>query len=190
MFDACVCVSTNKTYNYTEVGSQFILRAVDTKESQFTDHRNSTMKAGTRDIFILSILVALYLFLGAGIFHVLERPSHSSQENTIDEVIDSDTLEELRKNLSVNMSKSEFDKLVKKIHEFHYNRRVTASSHYNWTYSGALYFSASVITTIGKSVNEETHQPMIFSTTRFFLLFYIKASAEICTLTVLVPTSK
>lgn len=105
------------------------------------------MKVGTRDIFILSVLVALFLFMGAAIFQVLESPS---QEHKFDDRIDKVTLEKLRTNLSVNMSKVEFDNLVKKIYEYHEKLCTRTSSSYKWTYSGSLYFSASVITTIGK----------------------------------------
>ena len=104
------------------------------------------MKAGTRDIFILSVMVASFLFMGAAIFQVLESPS---QEHKFDDRIDKVTLEKLRTSLSVNMSKVEFDNLVKKMHEYHEKLYTRTSSSYNWTYSGSLYFSASVITTIG-----------------------------------------
>ena len=104
------------------------------------------MKAGTRDIFILSVLVASFLFMGAAIFQVLESPS---QEHKFDDRIDKVTLEKLRTSLSVNMSKAEFDNLVKRIHEYPEKLYMRTSSSYKWTYSGSLYFSASVITTIG-----------------------------------------
>ena len=67
------------------------------------------MKAGTRDLFILSVLVASLLFMGAAIFQVLESPS---QEHKFDDRIDKVTVEKLRTSLSVNMSKVEFDNLV------------------------------------------------------------------------------
>ena len=105
------------------------------------------MKAGTRDIFILSALVASFLFMGAAIFQVLESPSQEHHE--FDDRIDKVILEKLRTNLSVNMSKAEFDKLVRKIQEYHEKRYTRTSSSYKWTYSGSLYFTASVITTIG-----------------------------------------
>ena len=108
------------------------------------------MKASARDIFILSILVALFLFTGAGIFHVLENPSQSYQDHTSDQEIDQATLDNLHTNLSVNITKGEFHNLVKTIYEFRGNLPVrTASPISNWTYFGSLYFSASVISTIG-----------------------------------------
>ena len=105
------------------------------------------MKAATRHVFILSVLVSLFLFMGASIFQVLES---QDQEHKLSDEVDSVKLERLRTNLSVNLSKVEFDNLVRKIQEHHNNRHVRIPSSYNWTYSGALYFSASVVTTIGK----------------------------------------
>lgn len=105
------------------------------------------MKAGTRDILIRSILVGLVLLTGAGVFHVLEgSPNHVHETN---EDVDEVTLDKLRTNLSVNMTKEEFDELVNKLHGFYEDHHERASS-YNWTYYASLYFSASVITTIGK----------------------------------------
>lgn len=105
------------------------------------------MKKGTKDIFILCAAVASFLFIGAGIFQVLERPT---QERILDGENAKVTLEKLRTNLSVNMSKVEFDSLVSKIQAQYKTMERRTSSSYNWSYSGALYFSASVITTIGK----------------------------------------
>ena len=105
------------------------------------------MKKGTKDIFILCALVVSFLFVGAGIFQVLERPT---QERISDGENAKVALEKLRTNLSINMSKVEFDSLVSKIQAQYKTMERRTSSSYNWSYSGALYFSASVITTIGK----------------------------------------
>lgn len=105
------------------------------------------MKAGTRDILIRSCLVGLFLLMGAGIFHVLEGPTN--HEHRIDEDIDKVSLDKLRTNLSVNITKEEFDDLVSKLGEFYEDHHESASM-YNWTYYASLYFSASVITTIGE----------------------------------------
>ncbi len=105
------------------------------------------MKAGTRDILIRSSLVGVFLLTGAGIFHVLESPTDHGHDTNED--IDEATLEKLRTNLSVNMTKKEFDELVNKLHEFYQDHHERASS-YDWTYYASLYFSASVITTIGR----------------------------------------
>lgn len=85
--------------------------------------------------------------MGAGIFHVLEGPTN--HEHRIDEDIDKVSLDKLRTNLSVNITKEEFDDLVSKLGEFYEDHHESASM-YNWTYYASLYFSASVITTIGE----------------------------------------
>lgn len=105
------------------------------------------MKKGTKDIFILCALVASFLFIGAGIFQALERPT---QKRISDGENAKEALEKLRTNLSVNMSKVEFDSLVRKIQAQYKTMERRTSSSYNWSYSGALYFSASVVTTTGK----------------------------------------
>ena len=107
------------------------------------------MKATVRDIIILNILVATFLFVGAGIFHVLERPNQYGQDHQFYEQINQATLDSLHKNLSVHMLKDEFDNLVKNVYKLKVTCPSRASSSYNWTYSGSLYFSANVITTIG-----------------------------------------
>ncbi|KAK2568170.1 Two pore potassium channel protein sup-9 [Acropora cervicornis] len=103
------------------------------------------MRKGAKDIFILCALVASFLFIGAGIFQALERPT---QERISDGENAKVALEKLRTNLSVNMSKVEFDSLVSKIQAQYKTMERRTSSSYNWSYSGALYFSASVVTTI------------------------------------------
>ena len=103
------------------------------------------MKAGTRDILIRSGLVGVFLLTGAAVFHVLEGPTNHAHE--ADEV----TLDKLRTNLSVNITKEEFDELLHKLHEIYEDHHERASS-YNWTYYASLYFSASVITTIGRFI--------------------------------------
>ena len=107
------------------------------------------MKSSTRDLFVRSGLVGLFLFAGAGIFHVLEGPS--SKEHGANEEIDEATLEKLRMNLRVNMTKEEFDALVNKLHEYYQNHH-ERSSNYEWTFYASLYFSASVVTTIGRYI--------------------------------------
>ena len=107
------------------------------------------MKATVRDIIILNILVATFLFVGAGIFHVLESPNQYGQDHQFHEQINQATLHSLHKNLSISMPKNEFDNLVKNVYKLKLNCPSRLSSSYNWSYSGSLYFSASVITTIG-----------------------------------------
>ena len=104
------------------------------------------MKSSTRDLLIRSGLVGLFLLTGAGIFHVLEGPTN--HKHGADEDIDKATMENLRMNLRVNMTKEEFDNLVNKLHEY-YQEHHERSSSYEWTFYASLYFSASVITTIG-----------------------------------------
>jgi len=103
------------------------------------------MKSSTRDLLIRTGLVGLFLFTGAGIFHVLE----GSTKHGPDEEIDKASLEKMRMNLRVNMTKEEFDNLVNKLHE-HYQDHHERSSSYEWTFYASLYFSASVVTTIGR----------------------------------------
>lgn len=107
------------------------------------------MKSSTRDLLIRNGLVGLFLLTGAGIFHVLEGPTN--HEHGIDEDIDKTTMENLHMNLRVNMTKEEFDNLVNKLHEY-YQEHHERSSSYEWTFYASLYFSASVITTIGRYI--------------------------------------
>ena len=107
------------------------------------------MKANARDIIILNILVATFLFMGAGIFHVLESPNQYGQDHQFHEQINQATLHSLHRNLSISMPKNEFDNLVKNVYKLKINCPSRLSTSYNWSYSGSLYFSASVITTIG-----------------------------------------
>ncbi|PFX26458.1 Potassium channel subfamily K member 13 [Stylophora pistillata] len=104
------------------------------------------MKAGTRDILIRFTLVGLFLLIGAAVFQVLEGTDQ--HERVMEEEADEATLEKMRTNLSVNMSKGEFDDLVNKLHKFYEDHHQRASS-YQWTFYASLYFSSSVITTIG-----------------------------------------
>jgi len=105
------------------------------------------MKSSTRDLLIRTGLVGLFLFTGAGIFHVLE----GSTKHGTDEEIDKATLEKMRMNLIVNMTKKEFDNLVAKLHEYYQDHHERSSS-YEWTFYASLYFSASVVTTIGRYI--------------------------------------
>jgi len=108
------------------------------------------MKSGTRDVLIRTGLVGLFLFAGGGIFHVLEGPT--KHEHGANEEIDHKApLEKMRVNLRVNMTEEKFVNLVNKLHEYcqdHHER----SSSYEWTFYASLYFSASVVTTIGRYI--------------------------------------
>ena len=89
------------------------------------------MKANVRDIIILNILVATFLFMGAGIFHLLESPNHSGQDHQFHEQINQASLDSLHKNLSISMPKNEFDNLVKNVYKLKADRPSRASSGYN-----------------------------------------------------------
>ena len=88
------------------------------------------MKATTRHVFILSALVSLFLFVGAGIFQVLES---QGQEHRFDDDTVIAKLEKLWTNLSVNFSKVEFDSLVRKIQESYHKNRDARNSQHNIT---------------------------------------------------------
>ena len=104
------------------------------------------MKSSTREVFLRSVWTSLFLLGGAGVFYVLEQSSTESKHKELAQA----SLEKLRTKLSVNITKHEFDELVKSLREYHEEYYVRATS-YDWTYYASLYFSASVITTIGKS---------------------------------------
>jgi len=106
------------------------------------------MRSSTKDLLIRSALVSLCLIKGAGIFHVL-GPTNS--DHGADEDIDKATLEKLRTNLRVNMTKEEFDNLVSKLYGYYQDHHERSSS-YEWTFYASLYFSTSVITTIGRYI--------------------------------------
>ncbi|XP_022789187.1 potassium channel subfamily K member 15-like [Stylophora pistillata] len=132
------------------------------------------MKAGTRDILIRFTLVGLFLLIGAAVFQVLEGTDQ--HERVMEEEADEATLEKMRTNLSVNMSKGEFDDLVNKLHKFYEDHHQRASS-YQWTFYASLYFSSSVITTIGYG-----HMaPSTFSG-RLFCVFYALFGIPLCML--------
>ena len=107
------------------------------------------MRSSTKDLLIRSGLVGLCLLTGAGIFNVLEGPTNN--DHGADEDIDKATLEKLRTNLRVNMTNEEFDNLVSKLHGYYQDHHERSSS-YEWTFYASLYFSASVITTIGRYI--------------------------------------
>ena len=119
------------------------------KVYEWIPRQQFVMKANVRDIIILNILVATFLFIGAGIFHVLESPNQYGQDHQFHEQINQATLHSLHKNLSISMPKNEFDNLVKNVYKLKISRPSRLSNSYNWSYSGSLYFSANVITTIG-----------------------------------------
>lgn len=133
------------------------------------------MKAGTRDILIRFTLVALFLLIGAAVFQVLESTT-DPRELELAEDADKATLEKMRTNLSVNMSKEEFDDLVNKLHKFQEDHHQRASS-YDWTFYASLYFSSSVITTIGYG-----HMAPATFGGRLFCVFYALFGIPLCML--------
>ncbi|XP_068725201.1 two pore potassium channel protein sup-9-like [Montipora capricornis] len=133
------------------------------------------MKTETKDIFILCVLLVSILFIGAGIFQVLER---ANQEDELNNANAKSMLEKLRKTLSVNVSKVEFDSLVTKIREYYERKAQRTSGRYNWSYSGSLYFSASVVTTIGFG-----HMAPSTFAGRLFCIFYALLGIPLCLLT-------
>ena len=108
------------------------------------------MKSDTKRLLSLVVLLGIYLFCGAAVFQVLEN------ENEAQEVVH---LNWLRKSLhqKYNMSRKEFDFLVHKIStatKYRCGGPVESWCSSRWSYYASLYFTWSVVTTIGKNDQE------------------------------------
>ena len=86
--------------------------------------------------FIVSTLT--YLLVGAAIFDALE----SQTEDTLRVNL---TIEEKKYKALYNISDYEFNELEKNFDKFHVYK-----SYPQWKFTGAFYFSLTVVTTIGK----------------------------------------
>lgn len=104
------------------------------------------LKTDTKRLFCLVILLGIYLFCGAAVFQVLEN------ENEAQEVVH---LNGIRKSLhkKYNITTKEFDFIVHKISmatKYRCGGPMESWCSSRWSYYASLYFTWSVVTTIGK----------------------------------------
>lgn len=97
------------------------------------------MRETTKEILVRSIIVALFLLIGAAVFYSLEKNEEGSEET------EQTHLAHLRANLSINISSDEFSWLVNRLREHMNHARATKPTFYS-----SFCFCASMITTIGE----------------------------------------
>ena len=100
----------------------------------------------------LSLIVLVYLLIGAGIFYALERPEEIEQNEAIEEASASyaeqlDSLVSVLIN-STNLTRNESIALISNITTAAVGSGVVPSS--NWEYGSSLFFVVTVVTTIGQ----------------------------------------
>ncbi|XP_031552921.1 potassium channel subfamily K member 3-like [Actinia tenebrosa] len=103
------------------------------------------LKSDTKRLFCLVVLLGVYLFCGAAVFQVLENENEAHQV---------DHLNGIRQTLfnKYNISKEEFDFLVRKIEmatKYGCGGPPDSWCISRWSYYASLYFTWSVVTTIG-----------------------------------------
>ena len=105
------------------------------------------VKSDTKRLFCLVILLGIYLFCGAAVFQVLENENEAHQVTHLNGI-----RQTLHK--KYNMSKKEFEFLVRKIEMATKYGCVGPPESWcisRWSYYASLYFTWSVVTTIGKN---------------------------------------
>ena len=105
-----------------------------------------SLQRDTKRLLLLIVLLAIYLLTGAAVFQILENET---------EQIEVEGLNNVRKFTmrKYNMSAQEFNALIRKVEIAlsHRCQRTEESWCQNrWTYYASLYFTASVVTTIGE----------------------------------------
>lgn len=105
------------------------------------------LKSDTKRLFCLVLLLGVYLFCGAAVFQVLENENEAHQVNHLNGI-----RQTLHK--KYNMSKEEFEFFVRKIEiatKYGCGGPPESWCISRWSYYASLYFTWSVVTTIGKN---------------------------------------
>lgn len=106
-----------------------------------------SLRRDTKRLLLLMVLLGIYLLSGAAVFQVLENETEQKEVEKLNTV----RKFTMRR---YNMSVEEFNALIKKVEVAlsHRCQRTEESWCQNrWTYYASLYFTASVVTTIGKA---------------------------------------
>ena len=95
----------------------------------------------------LATAVMVYLFIGGGIFTALEAPTEIAQINA--RVTEQERLKEMVR-IAFNATQEEVDNLFGNFSTACENSLLLTDTVRIWTYARAVFFSATVVTTIGE----------------------------------------
>lgn len=141
-----------------------------------TDTRSKSL--GTfGQILLLSVLVLLYLLIGAGIFYAAERPNEERMLR-MSRIARNDSISTLQSFLlnSTNIPEYAFNDTIALLLELgavvaEADAALSAETNPMWDYASSIFFCSSVITTIGTSIHKHNYyHRTVFCYLRHFIL--------------------
>lgn len=100
-------------------------------------------------VILLGLAVTMYLLIGASIFAALEAPTEEAQISA--RVTEQERLKEMVM-MTFNATRGQVDSLFTNFSTACANNLLVTDTVRVWTYARAVFFSATVVTTIGESV--------------------------------------